>query len=431
MKFFPAFFVILFTSMCLHAKQFSLPLYAEGAILINAKTGATLSSKNPDDPLYPASITKIATALYALKKRGGHLNEMVVVKRDAIASITPDAKRQSNYRAPPYWLETDATHAGLKKGEEILLKDLLYLMLIQSANDAANVIAEHVGGTIPKFMEGVNAYIRELGCTKTNFLNPHGLHHPDQVSTPREMAILAREAMRNPIFREIVATVRYTVPRTNLEFERPILQTNLLLRKGRYHYPGATGIKTGTTIAAGKTLVAGATQEGRDLIAVVMGCQKIGERYDDVIKMFDTAFKEQKLRRTLLAPGPCKLTKKVMGAKGGLKTLLPHGLYYDFYPSEEVPVKASVKWVIPKLPIVKGQSVGWVRIQDKKGQVLQEVPLLAASPLSPSLFYRIKFFFSGGGVVKALLVLAGSAALLFFLKKMRGRRGGSSSRRFS
>ncbi len=112
-----------------------------------------------------------------------------------------------------------------------------------------------------------------------------------------------------------------------------------------------------------------------------------------------------------------------MGAKGSLKTALPQGLYYDFYPSEEVPVKASVKWIIPRLPIEKGKQVGVVRIQDKKGHLLQEVPLLAASHLSPSLFYRIKIFFTGGGMVKTLLVGAGAGLIFFFIVKMRRRSG--------
>lgn len=411
---------IFFSSLGAH--QLSLSVYAEGAIMINARTGALLFGKNPEGELYPASITKIATALYALKKKEGHLDEVVVAKKDAIASITPEAKRQSNFRAPPYWLETDGTHVGIKKGEEFALCDLLHVMLIASANDAANVIAEHVGGTIPKFMEGLNNYVRELGCKNTHFLNPHGLHHPDQVSSPKDMAIITREAMRHPFFRKIVSTVRYTVPKTNLEFERTVVQTNLLLRKGKYYYPQAIGVKTGTTSAAGKALVAAANVEGRELIIVVMGCQKIGERYEDAIKMFDAAFHQQKMRRQILPPGASNLKKKVIGARGTLKTELPLGLYYDFFPAEEEKVKARVKWMIPKLPIEKGQQVGVVRIVDMKGNILQENPMVAQTELSPSLFYRVNALFDRGTLSRKIVFATALIALAFIIFKLRKKR---------
>ncbi len=421
MRAFSQLLLILFICSNLSAEKLSMPLNADAAILINAKNGAILFEKNADAQLFPASITKVATALYILKKYHRHLDEIVTVKREAIASITPDAKRQSNYRSPPYWLETDATHAGIKKGEEISVKNLLYLMLVASANDAANVLAEHFGGTIPKFMDGLNSYLRELGIKQTRFLNPHGLHHPDQVTTAREMALIAKEAMKIPVFREIVSQVQYTVPRTNLEFERPIIQTNLLLRKGRYRYPQAIGVKTGTTTAAGKTLVAAAVDDGRELLAVVLGCQKIGERFDDTIKMFDQAFAEQKMRRYLFPAGPVKLTKKVMGAKGRLKTHLPLGLYYDFFPTEEVAVKASVKWLIPKLPISKGQCVGIVRVQDLNGNILQEAPILAAENVAASLFYRIKQLFFGT-TGRKIFFLGLSTLALFFILKLRKKK---------
>lgn len=414
-------FALIFSPL-MDARELSLNLYAEGAVLINAQTGAVLFSKSCDEKLYPASITKIATALYALKKKEGHLDEVVVAKKEAIASITPEAKRQSNFRAPPYWLETDGTHVGIKKGEEFILRDLLYVMLIASANDAANVIAEHVGGTIPKFMEGLNSYVKELGCKNTNFLNPHGLHHPDQVSSARDMAIITAEAMKHPLFRKIVSTVRYNVPKTNLEFERAIVQTNLLLRKGKYYYPQAIGVKTGTTSAAGKALVAAATVEGRELIAVVMGCQKIGERYEDAIKMFDAAFHQQKMRRQVLPKGSSSLKKKVLGAKGVLKTELPLGLYYDFFPAEECAVKATVKWMIPKLPIEKGKQVGVVRIVDRAGRILQENPILASEGLTPSFFYKINAIFDRGALGRKIAFGVILVTLFFIIVKVSKRR---------
>ena len=102
--------------------------------------------------------------------------------REAVASITPQAKRQSNSRSPPHWLETDGTHVGIKRGEEFKLYELLHLMMIASANDAANVIAQGLSKTIPKFMEETNELLQTLGCKNTHYNNPHGLHHPQHIT---------------------------------------------------------------------------------------------------------------------------------------------------------------------------------------------------------------------------------------------------------
>src|SRR5262249_25642973 len=147
----------------------------------------------------------------------GDLKQVFTADREALASITPEAKRQSNYRSPPHWLETDGTHVGIKKGEELSLYDLLHACLIASANDASNIIAQSLGGTIPQFMDEVNAYLKEIGCKNTHFNNPHGLHHPDHYTTAYDLAMMAKEGLKDPVFRKIVSLMRHSCPRTNLE----------------------------------------------------------------------------------------------------------------------------------------------------------------------------------------------------------------------
>lgn len=413
-------FLAAFWLSPLTGEPLSLSIGAEGAILINGKTGAVLYEKNSQLPIFPASTTKISTALYVLNRYHDRLDEKAVATQDTLASITPQAKKMSNYRSPPHWLETDGTHIGLKKGEEMPLYDLLRAVLISSANDASNVIAKHLGGTIPKFMEGVNHYLKEIGCLKTQYNNPHGLPHPEHMTTPYDLAIMAKEGMKDPLFREMVSTVRYTCPQTNLELERTFVQTNLLLRNGRsFYYPKAIGIKTGTTLAAGKNLVAAAEDNGRLLIAVAMGYKgSRNELYQDVIKMFETAFNEPLMRRLLLPKGEQKLTKVVAGGRGKLKTILPEGLYYDFYPAEAVPISVTVSWEIPMLPLLPGQKVGVVRVVDEQGNRLQEVPLLAQTGLNPTLWYKIrKIEFKG----KILLGALFAVITLVFLRKKRFR----------
>lgn len=424
MKQISALFLLCLLRLCaLDGKPLSVDVAAQGAVLINAKNGAVLYEKNAHQTMYPASIAKVAVALYIMRSYGDRLDEVAVAKREAIASITPQAKRDSKYRAPPYWLETDSSHIGIKKGEQFVVRELLHALLIASANDAANVLAEHFGGTIPQFIENLNAFLkREVGCSKTHFLNPHGLHHPDQVTTPYEMALIAKEAMQEPLFRTIVSTVRYTLPATNLEYERQLTQTNMLLRSGSHRYTKAIGVKTGTTLSAGKNLIAAAEEGQRQLIAVVMACEKMGDRYNDAIRLFETAFHEQQMRRYLLTKGEQNLSTTIRGARGRLLTTLPDGLYYDFYPAEETTVKVSVRFTPPPLPIAALAPVGTVSIHDKRGTLLHETPLYAASPLSANLWYQTEHFLSENKRGRKLLFLTTAFSLSLFLWKIRRKK---------
>src|SRR3984957_869054 len=237
--------LLIFTAS-LHGEVLQLSVSTEEAILMNAKTGKVLFEKNGYKQAYPASTTKIATALLTLHRCRDHLDILITAERESLASISPQAKRQSDYRSPSHWIETDSTHIGIKQGEELSLNDLLHGMLIASGNDAANVIAQRLGGTIPKFMEDVNDYLKKIGCKNTHFNNPHGLHHPAHMTTAYDLAVMAREGLKDPIFKQIVSTVRYTSAQTNLEFERTFTQTNQLLKKGPFFYQKAIGVKTGT-----------------------------------------------------------------------------------------------------------------------------------------------------------------------------------------
>jgi D-alanyl-D-alanine carboxypeptidase (penicillin-binding protein 5/6) len=365
---------------------------AEEAILMNARTGQILFEKNAQKPAYPASTTKIATALLALYKFREKLDTVFVAEKEALASITPQAKLQSHYRSPPYWLETDSTHIGIKRGEEMKLSDLLYALLVASANDAANVIAQGVGGSIPQFVDEMNAYLKHIGCKNTHFNNPSGLHHPEHVTTAYDLAVMTRKGLQDPLFRRMVASSRYTFPKTNLEYERTLIQSNRLLKQGEYQYKKALGVKTGTTQAAGKNLVAAAQDGDRILIAVALGYRSAKgeprtELYRDVTKMFETAFQEQKVQRILLPSGEQKKITRLIGRRS-LKTYLADPLVYAYYPSEEVAIKASIQWEVPPLPIAVNDRVGKIHILDEQERILHAVPLYALECVQPSLWYH-------------------------------------------
>src|ERR1700722_10906270 len=175
--------ILILTLFLAHPSLFSIPLnitiQAEAAILMNAKTGAILYEKNSKELCYPASITKIATALYALKLKEDKLEEILTAQQDDLATATQEAWQKANYTLPSHWLTPGGTHIGLKVGEKMSLEDLLYGMLLASGNDASNVIARYAGeGSIPQFIKGLNSYLKQLGCLATTFYNPHGLFHP-------------------------------------------------------------------------------------------------------------------------------------------------------------------------------------------------------------------------------------------------------------
>ncbi len=244
------------------------------AILINAETGAVLYEKNAHVPSFPASTTKIATALYALAKKGDCLGQVISATHEAVAAVSPAVRRTKKH--PPHRLEFGGSHMGLKVGEELTFHTLLHGLMVASANDAANLIGEYVSGSVPKFMEEVNLYLKRIGCNETIFFTPHGLPHAEHKTTAYDLARMTQVAMKHPVFREIVRTVRYTKKESNKQPETVLVQTNALLKPGSpHHYPKAIGVKTGYTVSAGHNLVAAAEDGSRSLIVVIMGCSDV------------------------------------------------------------------------------------------------------------------------------------------------------------
>jgi len=378
-------FCLLCFFATLSAKQLNVEVSARSAILMNAETGAILYEKHAHTPNYPASTTKIATALFVLDQG---------IELDRIATVTSECLKgrplKDRDHLPPYWLDSDGTKMGLKRGEMIPLESLLHGLMLVSGNDAANVIAESVGGSVPQFMNLLNEYLQSIGCQNTQFRNPHGLHHPDHFTTAFDLALIAKKALSVPKLREIVSTLSYVKPKTNKQPEAEIKMTNPMMRpKSKYYYPKAIGLKTGHTNAAQDTLVAAAEHEGRTLIAVVLGCEKEGARYEEVTKLFETAFHEKKGTRRLMGPENV-FAKEVRGSKLPLKAALSKPLIIDFFPSEEPSCKAALHWDIKDLPIRKGQKVGEIHIHDENQRFLEKGDLVALQDVKGTFFFIIK-----------------------------------------
>lgn len=376
---------------------FFLPIQAEpikfnvkgqAAILMNAETGSILYEFEAQTLHYPASTTKVATALYALTQAGDRLEHEITAEQEALAAVTQEAKRKSNYTLPSYWLEPDGMHIGIKKGEVLTLHTLLEGMLIPSGNDAANVIAQYVGSTIPEFMEGLNAYLKEIGCQQTHFLNPHGLHDPKHQTTAYDLAWIAKEALKYPLFCEIVAKTRFIRPKTNLQAATTLLQSNRLLRPGKYRYAKSIGIKTGYHAKAKSTLISAARSEGRTLIAVLLAYKERSEMFEDAIKLFETAFNQPKVQKRYLKGGPQTFSLDLPHGRRPLQTYLSDSLTLDFYPAEDPQAKCLLYWHTLSLPIAKDQIVGELHLVSVEGQVLKKAPLLATDDVYLSWPYN-------------------------------------------
>ncbi len=264
-KFFSFILIIclLFTVFALPAAAIDQPVIeARAAILVNADTGEVYYEMNADTVLPPASITKIMTALLALEaiERGDvSVSDMVTASNTSHNDLTLDGSSQN-----------------IVPGETMSLEGLLYCMLVSSANEACNIIGEHItGGSISEFITMMNTRAKELGCNNTHFANTHGLPSDQQYSTARDISLIAAAALKYPLFVEIVNTVYKELPPTNKADSRYLMNTNYLINPDRsqYYFSEARGIKTGSTQAAGQCLTSYIVKDDVTVISVVLGCE--------------------------------------------------------------------------------------------------------------------------------------------------------------
>ena len=254
-----------------------LALYSEAVVLMDADSGQILVGRAVDKAMFPASTTKILTALVAIEK--GTLSDTIVISQAAIDEM-----------------EEDASLVVMEPGEEFTLEQLLYGLLLASGNDAAYAIAEHVGGTYEKFIDMMNEKAAELGAVNTHFTTPHGYTDVNHVTTAQDLALIMRAALQNPVFVTISGTGQYAIPPTNKQpEERRLNNTHRILKPqqpNNFPYDGAFAGKTGYTAASGHTLVTAARRDDCTLIAVVMNSPDSADKYVDTIALFDYGFKE-------------------------------------------------------------------------------------------------------------------------------------------
>ena len=267
--------LLLITLLC--CKSFAaeeLNVNANAALIIETNTGKVIYEKDGDEQNYPASVTKILTAIVVLENCG--LDDVATASESAINQI-PDG-----YVVAP-----------LRVGEEMKIKDLLYALMLKSANDAAYVLAEHVGENVDFFADMMNQKAKEIGCTGSHFVNPNGIHNERHYTTANDMYLIAKYAMQNETFAEIVSTLEYTLPSTNkYEAEDRVMKnTNSFINPNSSFYnKNVRGIKTGTTAQAGNCLITDVARDGLEFITVLLGAETSSGKFSETEKMINYAY---------------------------------------------------------------------------------------------------------------------------------------------
>lgn len=324
-------------------------LNSQAAILMDAKTGKILYEKNANNKMYPASTTKILTAILAIENC--NLKDVATVSYDAIMSI-PEG----------------FSMAELKVDEKITVEHLLEALLLYSANDAANVLAEHIGGSLDSFASMMNTKVHELGLTQTHFTNAFGMHHENHYSSAHDLAILMQYCMKNETFRILASKASCVIPATNKSDLRNFVSTNaLILPNAKNYYPYATCGKTGFTSQAGYCLVSCSYKDNLELISVVLGGDKIKDsslRFAESKSLFEYGYANYSIQ-TLLGQNDIvtpievkngsKDTKNLdLLASSSLEVLLENSFSKDNL-SLETNLKENIK-----APIGQGEVLGMV-----------------------------------------------------------------------
>lgn len=339
-------------------------LQAKSAVLIEYLSGKVIFGKNEHEKLPVASTTKMLTALIARER----------LNLDQRITVSPAAASAGEQEI---WLEP---------GEEINVRDLLYALLVHSANDAACVIAENVSGSVQSFAKTMNDFSRKLGATESHFTNPHGLDEEGHYSTAYDMALIGRKLLDDPVLAKIVRTKRYEIPWASRPFPRTCINHNELLSA----YEGANGIKTGYTLKAGRCLVGSATRNGVSLIAVVLNSL---DRLGDTARLLDYGFgmtkvipilkKGQKVGTTQVCSFPKRFVK--VTCDKDLNAVHINGT------KDEILVMILVREKSRKV-LAKGTSLGKA-VMYYNGQEVETLKLTAQNRVKPvSTGQKVKYF---------------------------------------
>lgn len=405
-------FVFLFSTYSFSYAD-DLTLSGEGAILIDMDTSEILYEKNSHSQFYPASTTKIMTAILAIEH--GNMDDIVTIDQEVVDL-------------------TDGSHIALEPGEQLSLEHLLNALLIESANDAAVAIAKHISGSVENFSKLMNEKAKSIGALNTNFVNPNGLPNEEHMTTAYDLALIGRYAMENEKFRSIVKNYTYTIPITNKKTEpRPLKSANRLLYSTEkidvdgkltpIKYDGVNGVKSGYTVAAQQCLVTSLEKDGHRLIAVVL--KSNGKNiYSDIHKLLNYGienFEKVKIGFANKFINNFNVNNGVIPFVAGVSKSDSH-----FIVRKDQKDKVEEKIIVDETleaPISKGQVIGKLEYL-LNGKVVAETNIVSTMDVekipTPSIFKNIlsKWYI----LVLIVLVFGRIVALNKKRKRQRRRR---------
>lgn len=344
-----ALLVFLFSAPCS-----ALEISAQFACVMDAQTGSVLFEKNAYERHSMASTTKIMTALLALEN--SEENELVTVSGNAAA--------------------TEGSSIYLSAGEVLPMNTLLYGLLLESGNDAAVAIAEHVGGSVERFARMMTERAGSLGAEQTQFKNPNGLDEEGHYTTAYDLALITRAALFNPRFSEIAATKQKNIPASENGRARSFSNHNKLLSL----YPGCIGVKTGFTKKTGRCLVSAACRDHMTVICVTLNAPN---DWNDHKKLLDYAFANTKSRPLVLTDMVLKTLPVKNGETRGLDLVAAEDFYLNYSGAEGLS-RVKLTYTLPNVvtaPVPAGAQIGRLAIR-YDGQLLKEIDLLAAGEIA-------------------------------------------------
>lgn len=416
-----------------------LDIRAKAALLVDAGTGTVLYDLNSHAELDIASTTKIMVALLifeAIERGDLQMNQPITATASALKG-----------------LPEDGSTADIVEGETLTVEQLLYCMLVISANETCNILGEALDGSVDAFIERMNQRAAALGCKNTHYANTTGLTKSGHYSSAWDLYLITQKAMEHEDFMTIVNTKSYTVPPTNkTEDERVLHSTNALISNWRlagYLYSGAQGIKTGSTNAAGQCLVSSAVRGSRPLIGVVLGAEKVEkengggyivESFTEMARLFDYGFDNFASRQVLdenelIREVPVALSKEVstvaVHPAETTDALLPKDVEDD-----DLVRTVTLDNEVANAPIAAGDRLGEITVS-YNGVDCVTVPLLAVADVSASQFmlarYNLGEFFSRSSVrvaAVALIIMVIALVVWFRLYGRNRRYGKAGSKHF-
>ena len=403
----------------------SMEVEAKAALLVDPDTDEVLYEKNIHEKLYPASLTKVMTCLLVLEAidRGDlALEDTLTASEYAIESI-PDG----------------SSTADLKVGEQLTVQDLLYCIMVVSANEATNILAEAVSGTVEAFVAEMNAKADALGCENTHFVNPNGLHDEDHYTTARDLYVITKAAMEHEDFMPIANTKSFTLPATEFHDKRTLYTTNYLLspyRAAGYVYTAAVGIKTGSTTPAGNCLISSANKNGRNLVGIILGAEKVTlengntqvQSFTEMKRMFEWGFSNFS-RQTILSSKELIAELEVSLSETSHIVVQPaydvERLLPDDVAVEDLTRTTRYDAEVVEAPISAGQELGEISVS-YGDTVYATVPLVAQNDVAASRLlvfqHNVKTFVARTEVKIAAIAILVLIVVLLVLVKTSGRR---------